>query len=104
MTVTLRPWAKPDDVELMEEPKLKTIADKYNKSVAQVLIRYQLQRGNVVIPKSVTASRIKENMEILDFELTADDIATIDSFDNGGRFCGLSWFSHHKYYPFHAKA
>ena len=88
----------------MEEPKLKTIAEKYNKSVAQVLIRYQLQRGNVVIPKSVTASRIKQNMEILDFELSADDMTTIDSFDNGGRFCGLEWFSHHKYYPFHAKA
>ncbi|XP_043190903.1 aldo-keto reductase family 1 member B1-like [Amphibalanus amphitrite] len=99
-----RPWAKPGDVELMDEPKLKTIAEKYNKSVAQVLIRYQLQRGNVVIPKSVTPSRIKENMEILDFELSADDVAAIDSFDNGGRFCGLSWMSHHKYYPFNAKA
>ncbi|XP_037071741.1 aldo-keto reductase family 1 member B1-like [Pollicipes pollicipes] len=97
-----RPWAKPSDVELMDEPKLKNIADKYKKSVAQVLIRYQLQRGNIVIPKSVTPSRIKENMEILDFELSSADIASIDSFDRCGRFCGLEWLSYHKYHPFPA--
>ena len=87
----------------MEEPKLKTIAEKYNKSVAQVLIRYQLQRGNVVIPKSVTASHIQQNMEILDFELSADDMAAIDSLDNGGRFVHANELSKHKYYPFHAE-
>jgi len=95
-----RPWAKPNDVELMQEPKLKTIADKYGKSVAQVLIRYQLQRGNVVIPKSVTASRIQENMEILDFELSTADIESIDSFDRCGRFCGLEWLLFHPLHPF----
>lgn len=99
-----RPWAKPEDVELMDEPKLKHVAEKYKKSVPQVLIRYQLQRGNVVIPKSVTESRIQENMEILDFELSAEDVADIDSFDNGGRFCGLPWLSHHQHFPFNTKA
>lgn len=97
-----RPWAKPGDVELMDEPKLKAIGDKYNKSVAQVLIRYQIQRGNVVIPKSVTPKRIKENMEVFDFELSSEDMETIDSFDRCGRFCGLEWLKHHKYYPFTA--
>lgn len=85
-----RPWAKPDDPQLTEDPKIKAIANKYKKTAAQICIKYQLQRGNIVIPKSVTKSRIIENINVFDFELTSEDISTIDTFDCNGRICPLS--------------
>lgn len=85
-----RPWAKPEDPQLLADEKLKQVATKYNKTPAQVLLRYQVQRGIITIPKSVTKSRIKENFEIFDFELSAEDVAYIDTFDCNGRFCPLT--------------
>lgn len=98
-----RPWAKPGDPSLMEEPKIKAIADKYKKSSAQVLIRYQVDRGIVVIPKSVTKSRIESNLDIWDFKLSPEDMAEIESFERSYRFCPLDWCSANKNYPFHAE-
>lgn len=59
-----RPWAKADEPVLMENPTLAAIAQKYNKSVAQVLIRFQVERGVVVVPKSVTPERIRSNLNV----------------------------------------
>ena len=95
-----RPWAKPGDAQLFEDLKLKQIADKYKKTVAQVLLRYQVDRGHAVIPKSVTKSRIEENFKIFDFSLTADDISVINSLDCNGRVCHLDWIKDHSLYPF----
>ena len=75
-----RPWARPEEPVLMDEPKLAEIAKKYNKSVAQILIRWILQRGIVVIPKSVTPSRIEENSQVFDFNLESADMEVIASF------------------------
>lgn len=82
-----RPWAKPDDPLLLDDPKIKQLAQKYKKTAAQVVLKYQVQRGHITIPKSVTKSRIKENFEIWDFNLTSEDIELINGFDCNGRIC-----------------
>lgn len=82
-----RPWAKPDDPLLLDDPKIKQLSEKYQKTPAQIVLKYNVQRGNITIPKSVTKSRIQENFNIWDFELTADDIALINTFDCNGRIC-----------------
>jgi len=97
-----RPWAKPDDPVLLQDPAVLAIASKHGKSSAQVLIRFAIQRGIVVIPKSVTPSRIASNMEVFDFELSADDMKTIMGFDRAdGRACHLIWMNDHPHWPFH---
>lgn len=98
-----RPWAKPGDPELLDDPKIKAIGTKYGKTAAQVVLKYQVQRGNIVIPKSVNKKRMEENINIFDFELSNEDIVELDSFDCNGRICPLSDCSHHKYYPFNAE-
>jgi len=85
-----RPWAKPDDPKLLEDKKLIELGQKYNKSPAQLLIRYQLERGHVVIPKSITKSRIVQNSKVFDFKLSPEDMTYIDSFNReDGRVCPL---------------
>lgn len=82
-----RPGVTKDDPVVLEDPGVLAIAKKYNKNAAQILLRYQLQRGHIVIPKSVTKSRIVSNFDIFDFELTPEDIATMNSLERNGRTC-----------------
>jgi 2,5-diketo-D-gluconate reductase A len=70
---------------LLEEPVLASLGAKYGKSAAQVVLRWHLQLGNVVIPKSVTPSRIRENFDVFDFELSAEDVDAVGALDRGGR-------------------
>jgi len=98
-----RPWAKPDDVKLLDDPKIAAIGSKYGKSPAQVVLRWQIQRGLIVIPKTVKKERLIENLNIFDFVLSDEDVAQIDSFDCKGRVCHLAWNNHHKHFPFHAE-
>ena len=65
--------------KIFEVPELADLASKYNKSIAQVVLRWSLHKGYLPLPKSVTPVRIKENAEIFDFDLSIEDIAFIDS-------------------------
>ena len=65
--------------KIFEVPELADLASKYNKSIAQVVLRWSLHKGYLPLPKSVTPARIKENAEIFDFDLSIEDIAFIDS-------------------------
>jgi len=69
---------------LLDVQELKNIAAKYGKSVAQIAIRWSVQKGFVPLPKSVTTSRIQENIDIFDFELSVEDMAIIDSLKGSG--------------------
>ncbi|MEU7278252.1 aldo/keto reductase [Streptomyces sp. NPDC045431] len=70
---------------LLDSPALVAIARKYDRTPAQVVLRWHLQAGNVVIPKSVTPSRIRENIDVFDFALDADDLAAVAALDEGRR-------------------
>ena len=67
------------------DPTLTKLAKGYDKTVSQVLIRYCLQRGWVPLPKSDTKSRIEENADVYGFDLSEEDMATLDSLDQGNK-------------------
>ncbi|MCU1413341.1 MAG: 2,5-didehydrogluconate reductase [Microbacteriaceae bacterium] len=69
----------------LEDPTIGAIATAHGKSPAQVMLRWHLQEGRQVIPKSTKPSRIAENIDVFDFELTADELASIDALDTGHR-------------------
>ncbi|THV28959.1 aldo/keto reductase [Glycomyces paridis] len=71
--------------DLFDEPAVTAAAEAHGRTAAQVILRWNLQRGNVVIPKSVTPDRIRENWEVLDFELSQADLDAIDALDTGER-------------------
>ncbi|MFC9518564.1 aldo/keto reductase [Nocardiaceae bacterium NPDC056970] len=69
----------------LEDPTINEIARAHEKSAAQVMLRWHLQQGRQVIPKSVTPSRIAENFDVFDFTLTDEELAAIDGLDTGVR-------------------
>jgi diketogulonate reductase-like aldo/keto reductase len=69
----------------LQDPTIVEIATALDRTPAQVMLRWHLQQGRQVIPKSVTPSRIAENVDVFDFDLTADQLAAIDALDTGVR-------------------
>jgi diketogulonate reductase-like aldo/keto reductase len=72
--------------KLLANPTIATVAQAHGKTPAQVLIRWSIQLGNVVIPRSANPERIKSNLEVFDFELTDAEVATLNGLDDGTRF------------------
>ncbi len=78
-------WSPLAQGNLLEDAALAEIAAAHGKSPAQVIIRWHLQTGNVVIPKSVTPERIAANIDVFDFELSDAEMAVVDALDKAGR-------------------
>lgn len=83
--IQLEAWSPLMQGGLFEEPVLVEIAKKYNKSVAQIIIRWDLQTGVVTIPKSTKPHRIAENANVFDFELSQEDMDLINTLNTGKR-------------------
>lgn len=78
-------WSPLATGNLVDDPVITAIADRIGRTPAQVILRWHIQLGNVVIPKSANPGRIRSNFEIFDFTLTDDDLAHIATLDNGKR-------------------
>lgn len=78
------------DAGLLAEPIFAQLAEKYGKTTAQVILRWHIQMGNVVFPKTTNPAHMQENIDIFDFELTDDEMAKIAALDCGKRFFQMS--------------
>lgn len=77
-------WSPLGQGQLLENQVITAIAEKHGRSAAQIIIRWHLDSGLIVIPKSVTPSRIVANFDVLDFTLDADDMSKIEALDEAG--------------------
>jgi 2,5-diketo-D-gluconate reductase A len=78
-------WSPLGQGSLLSNPTVTAVADAHEKTPAQVLIRWHIQLGNIVIPKSVTPERIVSNFDVFDFELSEQDMASVSSLGDGTR-------------------
>ena len=78
-------WSPLAQGDILADPVITALSRKYDKTPAQIVLRWHIELGNVVIPKSVTPSRIRENIVIFDFSLAADDMAMVRVLNRGTR-------------------
>ena len=78
-------WSPIAQGKVLDDPTIVRIAENLGKTPAQVTLRWHLQRGDIVFPKSVTRSRVEENFALFDFELSEGDMATLTGLDRGER-------------------
>ncbi|MGD1221486.1 aldo/keto reductase [Streptomyces krungchingensis] len=83
--ITFYPGYGEDRKSVLEDPAVTRIAEAHGKSPAQVLLRWGLQHGRSVIPKSTKRTRIAENIDVFDFELTPDELTALDALETGRR-------------------
>lgn len=94
-------WVNVSSPPLLKDELLTLLGKKYNKTQAQIGLRFNIQRGIVVIPKSITPERIKENFQVFDFSLTEEEMKDIEALNKNVRFVELLMWSDHPEYPFH---
>ncbi len=78
-------WSPLMQGQIIDVPSIKDLAEKHGRSAAQIVLRWNLQKGVVTIPKSSKAHRIEENSQLFDFQLSAEEVSLIDSLDKGQR-------------------
>lgn len=83
--ILVEAWSPLGSGKLLEDPKLKEFGQKYGRSTAQICLRWCLQKGHLPLPKSVTPARIKENLQLFDFQISQEDMAVIDKLECVGR-------------------
>ena len=83
--ITFYPGYGEERRSVLQDSTVAAIADQYGKSPAQVMLRWHVQEGRQVIPKSINPERIRQNIDVLDFELTPEQITALDALDTGRR-------------------
>ncbi|MDR6174113.1 2,5-diketo-D-gluconate reductase A [Nocardioides zeae] len=83
LDVAVEAWSPIAQGAVLDDPVLVELAEKYGKTPAQVTLRWHIERGDIIFPKSVTPERVKENADIFDFSLTADEVNRITGLDKG---------------------
>lgn len=78
-------WSPLAQGALLADPAIREIAARHGRTPAQIILRWHLQQGRIVIPKSVTPARIRENLEVFDFDLTEAELAAVNVLDRNGR-------------------
>ena len=78
------------DAGLLNEPLFARLGQKYGKSNAQIILRWHIQEGNIIFPKTTNSQHMKDNLDIFDFELTEDEMGQIQKLDKGQRFFTMS--------------
>ncbi|XP_043740215.1 dihydrodiol dehydrogenase 3-like isoform X4 [Cervus elaphus] len=96
----IKGWVNLNHPVLLEDPVLCAIAKKHKQTPALVVLRYQIQRGVVVLAKSYNKKRIKENIKVFDFELSLDDMKAIDGLNRNIRYYEFLIGVSHPEYPF----
>lgn len=83
LDVAVEAWSPIAQGAVLGDPVLVELAEKYGKTPAQVTLRWHIERGDIIFPKSVTPERVKENADIFDFSLTPDEVNRITALDKG---------------------
>uniref|UniRef100_G3QKE2 Aldo-keto reductase family 1 member C3 n=1 Tax=Gorilla gorilla gorilla TaxID=9595 RepID=G3QKE2_GORGO len=93
-------WVDPNSPVLLEDPVLCALAKKHKRTPALIALRYQLQRGVVVLAKSYNEQRIRENVQVFEFQLTAEDMKAIDGLDRNLHYFNSDSLASHPNYPY----
>lgn len=78
-------WSPLAQGALLADPAIREIATRHGRTPAQIILRWHLQQGRIVIPKSVTPARIRENLDVFGFDLAAGELAAVDALERSGR-------------------
>jgi len=97
-------FRKEGQANLLEEKIILDLAKKHQKTPAQIILRWAIERETVVIPKSIKRHRLEENFNIFDFKLSSDEMKAINSLNENMRLLGLPHDSENRDYPFHGEA
>ena len=83
--IAVEGWSPIAQGDVLEDPTIRDIAERVGQTPAQVVLRWHIERGDIIFPKSVTAARIRENFDIFDFELSGEDVEAISALNKDQR-------------------